>query len=449
MIEKFTKKGWLILIVFGMIGQIAWAVENMYFNLFLFETVSKSLSAVKLMVQLSGITATLVTLLAGTISDKLKNRRTFISLGYIIWGITVLLFAFITTGNVQKLFNIKEIQTAVSVTLGIIVAMDCIMTAFGSTANDACFNAWVTDNTQPSYRGRVESVLAVLPLIAMLIVAGGFGMIVEAFGGYTELFIGLGSIISITGILGLFLIKDSESLQTLNQSKFSDIFYGFKPSVIKENKKLYLNLCIIGIFGIATQVFMPYLIIFMKTYLDFSVLEYSLIFGAAIIIGAIIAVILGKLSDKWQKEKALYLFIGLFSFGLLVMYFTTGLEKPLLFVLFGIGGTVMILGNILVSTLTGAMVRDNTPEENVGKLQGVRMIFSVLIPMLIGPEIGDAINKIKNIPLPDLDSADTMTTKYIPAPEIFLVAALIALTSIAIIFVLNKVGGSKNDSSEN
>ncbi len=449
MTEKFTKKGWLILIVFGMIGQIAWAVENMYFNLFLFETVSKSLSAVKLMVQLSGITATLVTLLAGTISDKLKNRRTFISFGYIIWGITVLLFAFITTGNVQKLFNIKEIQTAVSVTLGIIVAMDCIMTAFGSTANDACFNAWVTDNTQPSYRGRVESVLAVLPLIAMLIVAGGFGMIVEAFGGYTELFIGLGSIISITGILGLFLIKDSESLQTLNQSKFSDIFYGFKPSVIKENKKLYLNLCIIGIFGIATQVFMPYLIIFMKTYLDFSVLEYSLIFGAAIIIGAIIAVILGKLSDKWQKEKALYLFIGLFSFGLLVMYFTTGLEKPLLFVLFGIGGTVMILGNILVSTLTGAMVRDNTPEENVGKLQGVRMIFSVLIPMLIGPEIGDAINKIKNIPLPDLDSADTMTTKYIPAPEIFLVAALIALASIAIIFVLNKVGGSKNDSSEN
>ena len=446
MTEKFTKKSWVILILFGMIGQIAWAVENMYFNLFLFETVSKSLSAVKLMVQLSGVTATLVTLLAGTISDKLRNRRTFISLGYIIWGITILLFAFITTGNVQKLFNIKELQTAVSVTLGIIVAMDCIMTAFGSTANDACFNAWVTDNTQSSYRGRVESVLAILPLIAMLIVAGGFGIIVEAFGGYTELFIGLGLIISITGILGLFLIKDSDSLQNLIQSQFSDIFYGFKPGVIKENKKLYLNLCIIGIFGIATQVFMPYLIIFMKTYLGFSVLEYSLIFGAAIIIGAIIAVILGKLSDKWQKEKALYLFIGLFSLGLLIMYFTTSLEKPVLFVLFGVGGTVMILGNILVSTLTGAMVRDNTPDENVGKLQGVRMIFSVLIPMIIGPEIGDAINKKMNIPLPDLGSADAMTTKYIPAPEIFLVAALIALASIAIIFVLNKVGGAKNDS---
>ncbi len=447
--DKFTKKSWLILIVFGMIGQIAWAVENMYFNLFLFETVSKSLSAVTLMVQLSGITATVVTLLAGTTSDKLKNRRSFISFGYIIWGITVLLFAFITTGNVQKLFAIEDVQKAVTITLGIIVAMDCIMTAFGSTANDACFNAWVTDNTHSSYRGRVESVLAILPLIAMLIVAGGFGMIVTAFGGYTELFIGLGLIISITGILGVVLIKDSPNLQTLKPSKFSDIFYGFKPSVIKENKKLYLNLCIIGIFGIATQVFMPYLIIFMKTYLHFSDIEYSLIFGAAIIIGAIIAVALGKLSDKWKKERALYLFIGLFSIGLLIMYFTTSLEKPLLFLLFGIGGTVMILGNILVSTLTGAMVRDNTPDENVGKLQGIRMIFSVLIPMLIGPEIGNAINRKMNVPLPDLGSADTMTTEYIPAPEIFLVAALIALVSIAVIFILNKVGKGKNDSLKN
>ena len=137
MTEKFTKRNWLILLVFGMIGQIAWAVENMYFNLFLFETVSKSLSAVTLMVQLSGITATVVTLLAGTISDKLKNRRSFISLGYIIWGITVLLFAFITTGNVQKLFAIEDVQKAITVTMGIIVAIDCIMTAFGSTANDA------------------------------------------------------------------------------------------------------------------------------------------------------------------------------------------------------------------------------------------------------------------------------------------------------------------------
>ena len=441
--SSFGKKNWMILLVFGLIGQIAWAVENMYFNLFLFETVAPDLSAVTLMVQLSGITATVVTLIAGTISDKTRNRRSFISYGYLIWGITVLLFAFISTKNIQALFNIEDTQKAITVTLGLIVATDCVMTAFGSTANDACFNAWVTDNTHYSYRGRVESVLAILPLIAMLIVAGGFGIIVDLIG-YPALFVSLGLLISGIGIFGIFSIKDSATIQTVEQTELKDIFYGFKPSVIKEHKKLYLNLCIIGLFGIATQVFMPYLIIFMKTYLGFSDLEYSLIFGAAIIIGAIIAVFLGKLSDKWQKGRALYIFVILYALGLLIMYFTTQLAKPAIFFLFGLGGMVMILGNILISTLTGAMVRDNTPEANVGKLQGVRMIFSVLIPMLIGPMIGNAINAKMNNPLPDLGSADAMTTSYIPAPEIFLVASIITICSIAVIFVLNKVGNKKN-----
>jgi hypothetical protein len=59
--------------------------------------------------------------------------------------------------------------------------------------------------------------------------------------------------------------------------------------------------------------------------------------------------------------------------------------------------------------------------------------------MVIGPMIGNAINKAKNIPLPDLGSADTMTTQYIPAPQIFLMASVISLLMIALIPVLRKV----------
>ena len=108
-------------------------------------------------------------------------------------------------------------------------------------------------------------------------------------------------------------------------------------------------------------------------------------------------------------------------------------------VLFGIAGFVMITGYIFVSALCGALVRDATPVDNVGKLQGVRMIFSVLIPMLLGPMIGNAINRARNIPLPDLGSADTMTTQYIPAPEIFLVGAVISALMLALIPVLGRV----------
>ena len=89
--KSLSPRNMAALLLFGMIGQIAWSVENMYFNLFVFEKIAPSLDTVTLMVQASGVVATLVTLLAGSLSDKLGNRRTFISLGYVIWGITVTL----------------------------------------------------------------------------------------------------------------------------------------------------------------------------------------------------------------------------------------------------------------------------------------------------------------------------------------------------------------------
>jgi hypothetical protein len=47
--------------------------------------------------------------------------------------------------------------------------------------------------------------------------------------------------------------------------------------------------------------------------------------------------------------------------------------------------------------------------------------------MIVGPLIGNTINRAANIPLPDSSSADMMTTQYIPAPEIFLAAGCMML----------------------
>ena len=227
----FSKSRWLILLIFGIIGQIAWTVENMYFNLFVIDEVKYDLAAVTLMVQLSGIMATVATLIAGTLSDKAGNRRSFISYGYIIWGVTVAIFGFLSPELTMKLFGV-ELEAAVKITLFAVILGDCVMTLFGSTANDASFNAWVTDNTDSSYRGKVEGVLAILPLVAMIIVAGGFGILVDAMG-YATVFLILGIVISISGVAGLFLIKDSAELRPSGSMK--DIFYGFKPSVVRNN----------------------------------------------------------------------------------------------------------------------------------------------------------------------------------------------------------------------
>lgn len=434
----FGKKNWWILILFGLIGQIAWAVENMYFNLFVYETISTDLDAVTLMVQLSGVAATVTTLVAGTLSDKTGNRRSFISIGYIIWGLTVALFGLISPANMQAIFQTDSVQ-AVSIAVAVVIAGDCVMTLFGSTANDAAFNAWVTDNTKERFRGKVEGVLSILPLLSMLIVAGGFGIIKDAIG-YPALFIALGAVISACGVGGLFLIQDSPALQ--KKGSLKDIVYGFKPSVVKANPALYTVFCIMGVYGVACQIFMPYLIIYMKTYLGFSVLEYSVVFGLAIALGAVINLFLGVWSDKKNKAKLLYIALAVMSAGLLGMYFAHAESHALTLAVFGAFGFVMITGYIFVSALCGAIARDYTPESDAGKLQGVRMIFNVLIPMLLGPFIGNAINKRANIPLLNA-GADAMTTEYIPVPAIFLAGGIVALLALLIVPLLVKKTAKK------
>ncbi len=433
-VTEFSKRNWLVLLIFGMIGQVAWSVENMYFNLFVYETIAPDLDTVTLMVQLSGVAATVVTLIAGTLSDKIGNRRSLISFGYIIWGVTVALFGCISPELVENIFGVPVIE-AIRLALVLVVAADCIMTLFGSTANDAAFNAWITDNTDNSNRGKIEGVVAILPLFALLVVAGGFGILKDMIG-YRNLFIGLGAVISLSGILGVFFIKDAPHLE--KNGGFRDIFKGFTPSMVKDNKPFYITLVLVLVYGIACQIFMPYMIIFMSTYLGFSVIEYSLVFGLAIAAGAGVNLYLTRLSDKKDKVKMLYLAAGIFAAGLISMYLSSMISaKTALLILFGISGFVMITGYIFVSALSGSIVRDYTPDGSVGKLQGVRMVASVLIPMIAGPAIGNSINKWQGIPLENA-GADAMTTSYIPAPEIFLVGAIAAIVLFAVIPLLSK-----------
>jgi len=268
----------------------------------------------------------------------------------------------------------------------------------------------------------------------------------DLLGGYQNLFLVLGIVISLCGVAGVFMVKDSPSLA--KSGSFKDLFYGFKPSVIKENKPLYVTLLIVGVYGIACQIFMPYLIIYMEEYLGFSVMEYSVVFALAILLGAGVNVYLTRLSDRMDKAKMLYYAAGIFAAGLLGMYCTQGLGHVASMIVFGIFGFVMITGNILVMALTGSTVRDYTPEGSVGKLQGVRMVFSVLLPMVFGPMIGNAINVARNLGSASENAA--LTTAVIPAPEIFLAASICALLMFAVIPFLSRLAKKeKKDATDN
>ena len=93
--EKLGGKFWAALLIFGLIGQIAWVVENMYLNVFLYKMFHASASDISLMVGASSVAATLTTILVGALSVKIGKRKLLICAGYLVWGISILGFALI------------------------------------------------------------------------------------------------------------------------------------------------------------------------------------------------------------------------------------------------------------------------------------------------------------------------------------------------------------------
>ncbi len=403
-------KRWAALLIFGLFGQLAWTIENMYFNVFVYNTITTDPGVIANMVAASAVTATLTTLLMGALSDRVGRRKAFIVVGYLLWGASVASFAFLSTSNMAKLFPAANAVQAAAL---MVVIMDCVMTFFGSSANDAAFNAWVTDVTHEDNRGRVESVLSVLPLVAMLIIFGGFSWMTDA-GRWSDFFLLFGALVTAGGLAGLVFVRDVPHPAHARSGYFADIVYGFRPSVVRENPGLYITLLALGVFSASTQVFMPYLIIYIQRYLGMQ--DYALVLAAVLLGASAVSVLCGRLIDKVGKLHFVLPAAVVEVLGLLGMLFARG-------TLAVIGaGLVMLSGVMLLTASLNGLVRDYTPPDKAGSFQGIRMLFAVMLPMVTGPYLGAAVIRNSGAVYVDLG-----ITKQVPTPAIFLASAVVLL----------------------
>jgi Na+/melibiose symporter-like transporter len=395
-----------IVIALAVLGQIAWGLENAWFNTFTYDAITTNTQPIAIMNGASAVVATVTTFYMGTRSDRAGKRKPFILWGYVLWGISTAAF------YICKFFPGVFLQCMM------VVIMDCVMTFFGSTAYDSCFNAWTTDISNPSNRGKITAIVQIAPLISGVILAFA-GAVIDNFG-YAMFFIGVGSLVSLTGLIAGNLMQDAPDLRPDKQAAsagiWQQIFGAFKIQTLKENPKLFLVLASICILLCGFQVSYAYEMIFANNYLGISKTYATFLSAAGLPVMVVASLVTGKVCDQGKGTKALMIAPLLFIGGALLH----GSTKNIILIL--VARALLYGGWMSMTVAATAMFKNLIPQDSHGRFEGMRMIFMVMIPMVIGPEIGSLL----------IGSQDV-------SPIIYSVTGMVALAAYLPILQLKKL----------
>ncbi len=422
---------WLLVWGLGLIGQLVWNIENMWFNTFVYAKIAKDPTIISWMVAISAIATTISTFVFGTLSDRRGRRRTFIAVGYILWGIFTILFGtteFITKGRGGTAQLLMLAATAV-------VLADALMSFFGSMGNDAGFNAWLNDNMTERNRGHIGAALATQPIIGTIIGTVVGGMLIGKEDNYMRLFLAFGGLAIVFGVLAFFFMKDAPGLAPNRQGGFFRQLSGaFDFRALGKRRELVWVFLVLTVYFIAFNVYYPHVGNYMIYYLGFSPDVIGIIQGVALILGmlSVIPASIMLRRDRFVGATVVSIVLSVIGVGVLGLFGrpenvdpSTILNPPLLIGMFFFG-----CGYIMFMQVLSVWMKQLFPEDSKGQFEGFRIIFFVLIPWIVSPFIANPIIK-SNGKILDTNGLEA----YLPTHVLFLIStALILLTFVPLVF---------------
>ena len=425
-------KFWGLVWGLGIAGQLCWNIENQWFNTFVYAKIAKDPTIISWMVAISSIATTVATFLFGTFSDRRGKRKPFIAFGYIIWGVFTILFGtteFITagrSGNTAKLLLLAA--TAV-------VLADAFMSFFGSMGNDAGFNAWLNDKMNDSNRSAIGAALATQPIIGTIIGTVVGGMLIGKEDNYMRLFLVMGGLVIVCGVLTLFVLDDAPDLKPSRQGGFwEQLFSAFNLKELMKKKELLWVFLMMAFYFVSFNVYYPHVGNYMIYYLGFSPDSIGLVQGIALIFGMLSVIPASKLLNKNKFVPAVTVAVVLTVIGVGVLGIVGRPENVDPTTIFNwnllIGMFLFGCGYIMFMQVLSVWMKQLFPEEAKGQFEGFRIIFFVLIPWVVSPFIANPIIK-NNGKIIDSDGMEA----FLPTHVLFLISTgLILLTFIPLFF---------------
>ena len=403
-----TKKIWVAIVLLAFAGQLAWGVENQFFNTFMYNNITPDPRPISWMVAASAVTATLTTILMGTLSDRTRGRfgqrKPFILFGYLAWGV------------MTALYPSAAFFKPVGIAIFMAILLDCVMTFFGSTANDAALNAYVTDVTTAENRGRVMGVVQILTWVAILIVYGGAGPIIAGLGYYTFFYV-IGGLVFLLGLVGSTFIHEEPPVDKPERTYWQQLMESFQWKNLIANREFFLVMIAIMLWQIAFNIFFPYIIIYLQHYLQFDITSSSITIAAIILIGGIAAAWpFGLLVDRWGRKPVALTAVVAEMVGLILFSLTKSLA-PLI-----VTGILWLAPFTAWSIATSTWSKDLFPEDKRGQFAGFYLFFWVMLPMILGPLTGGWLSSTYGI-----KTVIDGQAAIVPTPLLFQVAGIATL----------------------
>ncbi|WP_026498628.1 MFS transporter [Butyrivibrio sp. WCD2001] len=424
---------WLLVWLLGLAGQLCWNMENQWFNTFVYAKIAKDPTIISWMLAISATATTISTFLFGCISDRIGNRKKLVALGYILWGVFTILFG---TTQFMKHGNGDE-MAFVGVAFAVIAA-DAIMSFFGSMGNDIGFNAWINDHMNEKNSGSVGAALAVQPVIGTIAGTVMGGLLVGADDNYMRLFVVIGLLVILLGIVSLFGMKDAESLKPSKKGSFSKQFFSiFNVKEYLQHRELVFVNLMLAVYFISFNVYFSHLGNFMIYYLGFTADMMGLIEGVGLLIAMFSAIPAIRLI---RDDRSSFLIlvavilnaVGLFIIGLFVS--PSNVNPATIWNPHLLAGVLFVgIGYILFLQTITVWSKRLYPEDARGQFEGIRIIFYVLIPMVVAPLISNPIIKTSGEFVDEYGF-----TEYLPTNTLFLAGVVILLMTLIPLLLANK-----------
>lgn len=417
---------WLLVWGLGLAGQICWNMENQWFNTFVYAKIGKNPSIITGMLIFSAAATTFATFFFGTWADRTGKRRRFISIGYILWGIFTIAFG-LTEFISRDLYVLAGIM---------VVVADTIMSFFGSMGNDAGFNTWTNDIMTDKNRGQIGAALATQPVLGTILGTVVGGLLVGENDNYMRLFLVMGIFVICFGIISLFSMNEADDVEPSVRGSFAKQFFSvFNFRKFFELKELVWVNIGVAVFFIGFNVYFAYMGNYIIYYLGYTADMMGIIEAVPLVLAMLSAIPISMLINKNKHIPVTFAAIIINIIGLMVLgpVKKESIDTSSIFNLrLWLGIFLVGVGYVAILQTTKVWTKQLYPKDSKGQFEGIWILFFVLIPMIGGSLIGEAVVKTGGEQFLNTVSGQT---EYIPNGNIFFVGAAIVLLS-AVPFIM-------------